>query len=257
MSNLLRLVACLFLCVSLNSFGALYDRGNGLIYDDVLDVTWMQDANYAQTSGFSDLYEGEGDYCYEDYYCSGNVQSNGGMGQGATSLYGRVVIYGGYGDWGLPSFGGPAIGGDHEWSVDIEPSASELGHMFFNNLGNTVEGGLTNTSFIDGATGLTVSLLNVQTGRYWYGQELCLSHAGCGELGSWVSFDMLEGEYRLNPSYLSNFVWLVRQGDSIGLGPIEPHFQIEPHLNEVPLPAGIYLFLSGLVGLGLMRGRNA
>jgi hypothetical protein len=28
-------------------------------------------------------------------------------------------------------------------------------------------------------------------------------------------------------------------------------------VNPVPLPAGIYLFLSGLVGLGLMRGRNA
>ena len=28
-------------------------------------------------------------------------------------------------------------------------------------------------------------------------------------------------------------------------------------VSEVPLPAGIYLFLSGLVGLGLMRGRNA
>ena len=27
--------------------------------------------------------------------------------------------------------------------------------------------------------------------------------------------------------------------------------------NPVPLPAGIYLFLSGIVGLGLMRGRNA
>ena len=26
--------------------------------------------------------------------------------------------------------------------------------------------------------------------------------------------------------------------------------------SAVPLPAGIYLFLSGLVGLGLMRGRN-
>ena len=25
----------------------LYDRGSGLIYDDVLDVTWMQNANYA------------------------------------------------------------------------------------------------------------------------------------------------------------------------------------------------------------------
>ena len=28
-------------------------------------------------------------------------------------------------------------------------------------------------------------------------------------------------------------------------------------LTQVPLPAGIYLFLSGLAGLGLMRGRNA
>ena len=28
------------------------------------------------------------------------------------------------------------------------------------------------------------------------------------------------------------------------------------NISEVPLPAGIYLFLSGLVGLGLMRGRN-
>ena len=27
-------------------------------------------------------------------------------------------------------------------------------------------------------------------------------------------------------------------------------------VSEVPLPAGIYLFLSGLAGLGLMRGRN-
>ena len=26
--------------------------------------------------------------------------------------------------------------------------------------------------------------------------------------------------------------------------------------SPIPLPAGIYLFLSGLVGLGLMRGRN-
>lgn len=30
----------------------LHDRGGGLLYDDVLDVTWLQDANYARTSGF-------------------------------------------------------------------------------------------------------------------------------------------------------------------------------------------------------------
>ena len=29
---------------------ALFDYGNGQIYDDVLYVTWLQDANYEQTS---------------------------------------------------------------------------------------------------------------------------------------------------------------------------------------------------------------
>lgn len=31
----------------------LHDRGGGLLYDDVLNVTWLQDANYAKTSGYS------------------------------------------------------------------------------------------------------------------------------------------------------------------------------------------------------------
>jgi len=31
---------------------ALHDRGGGLLYDDVLNVTWLQDANYAKTSGY-------------------------------------------------------------------------------------------------------------------------------------------------------------------------------------------------------------
>ena len=49
----------LFLIMAILSFGivgmvnaALIDRGGGLIYDDVLDITWLQDANYAQTSGY-------------------------------------------------------------------------------------------------------------------------------------------------------------------------------------------------------------
>jgi len=34
------------------SHAELIDRGGGLIYDTVLDITWMQDASYAQTSGY-------------------------------------------------------------------------------------------------------------------------------------------------------------------------------------------------------------
>ena len=37
---------------------ALWDRGGGLVYDDVLNVTWLQDANYANTSGFDDAFYG-------------------------------------------------------------------------------------------------------------------------------------------------------------------------------------------------------
>ena len=33
---------------------ALIDRGGGLIYDSVLNVTWLKDANYAKTSGYGD-----------------------------------------------------------------------------------------------------------------------------------------------------------------------------------------------------------
>lgn len=30
----------------------LWDRGSGLIYDDYLNITWLQNANYAKTSGY-------------------------------------------------------------------------------------------------------------------------------------------------------------------------------------------------------------
>ena len=44
----------LFAAISLTqtASAALYDRDNVMIYDDVLDITWLQDANYAQISGY-------------------------------------------------------------------------------------------------------------------------------------------------------------------------------------------------------------
>lgn len=44
----------LVLSVSTLAHAELHDRGGGLIYDDVLDITWLQDANYASTSGADD-----------------------------------------------------------------------------------------------------------------------------------------------------------------------------------------------------------
>jgi len=46
-------IFALFLLVGCGvAHGSLIDRGGGFIYDDVLNVTWLTDANYAQTSGY-------------------------------------------------------------------------------------------------------------------------------------------------------------------------------------------------------------
>ena len=48
------IAACvLVLSASTGAHASLIDRGNGLLYDNVLNVTWLQDANYAHTSGYA------------------------------------------------------------------------------------------------------------------------------------------------------------------------------------------------------------
>ena len=50
------LCACaLTLAVSTTANAALVDRGGGLIYDDVLNVTWLQNANAALGSSYDNI----------------------------------------------------------------------------------------------------------------------------------------------------------------------------------------------------------
>jgi len=59
----------------------LWDRGGGLIYDDAFDITWLQDANYAATSGYD---------------------ANGRMTWNDAVAWTDQLIYGYYNDWRLP-----------------------------------------------------------------------------------------------------------------------------------------------------------
>ena len=44
---------CAALCLpSMSAHAVLVDRGGGMLYDTVLNITWLQDANYAKTSGY-------------------------------------------------------------------------------------------------------------------------------------------------------------------------------------------------------------
>lgn len=45
-------IAVATLSLTLPVYAELHDRGNGLLYDDVLNVTWLQNANLAETEHF-------------------------------------------------------------------------------------------------------------------------------------------------------------------------------------------------------------
>ncbi len=70
---LMAMVAVSVLMSSGTSNAFLRDRGGGLIHHDDLDVTWLQDANYAQTSGYDDGLMN----WYEETFWVGGVQEEG------------------------------------------------------------------------------------------------------------------------------------------------------------------------------------
>ena len=89
------------LCFANVSDAELFDRGGGLIYDDLLDITWLQYANYSgQTMTWDDATNWAGNLDYEGYddwhlpvsdtLCSGSDCINSEMGhlfytEGVTS----------------------------------------------------------------------------------------------------------------------------------------------------------------------------
>ena len=141
------------------SYAALYDRGNGLIYDSVLNITWLQDAQYAQTSG----YDGDGIFNWND-----------------AETWVNQLNYMGVTGWRLPTLtpvNGTSFNSnftydgstDYSYNISYPGGASagftgnELAYMYFVNLRDlalakpdgTVQpgAGLTNVSFVDAATG--------------------------------------------------------------------------------------------------------
>lgn len=71
-----------------NAQAVLIDRGSGLLFDDVLNITWLQDANYAKTSG----YDADGRMTWDD-----------AMTWADTLVYHDSVRNVDYSDWRLPT----------------------------------------------------------------------------------------------------------------------------------------------------------
>ncbi|MDA8978183.1 hypothetical protein N9H21_02585 [bacterium] len=224
---LLRFVACLFVVISPSSHAALYDRGNGLIYDDVLDITWMQDANYAQTSGYAAANAVGSQSLWETGY---GIQADGRMGLAAGNTWAAQLEYGGYDDWRLPSAGSTPTDG-------YNVTTGELGHMYYNNLGNTAHGSIKSWFFTDATPGGgTESFLNVQWDYgYWYRDEDYLNSSDV-----WAFYTRSGWQSYTAGTSDALSIWAVRDGD----------------VSTVPIPTTAWLFGSALAGLLVARRKN-
>jgi hypothetical protein len=243
-----QLIISLIAVSAISSNAALYDRGNGMIYDSTQNITWMQDRNYAQSSGYD---------------------ADGRMTWVEASAWVESLAYGGFSDWRLPSaklngstgcqaFGYFAyqlcpgyINGTNDLSFNN--TRSEVGHLYteLGNLSNYSPtgtyydynqwSGWNNLSFVDPLTNQSASFVNL----FGSGAGFWESESYQGDASSAWVFSGVRGFHGYEAkNSLNVFTWAVRDGDVLAA-------------NEVPVPAAAWLMGTGLIGLvGVARRKK-
>ena len=188
------------LMVSLTASATLFDRGNGMIYDSDQNLTWLQDANHAQTSGYD---------------------SDGVMTWNEATTWASNLSFGGFDDWRLPSVTdngndgcNPAYSGT-DCGYNVDTSGSELAYMWYSILGNTA---YVDTNGISGQAGWGLSstsadgvnIDNLQSESYWSGTEYAPDNND-----AWRFHTLYGGQNNITKNDLF-FAWAVHDGDIAG-----------------------------------------
>lgn len=265
-------LAAAITCSAGGAHGALIDRGNGMVYDTVLDITWLQDVMYARTSGA----DADGVFNYQ----SANAWANN-------------LVYNGFDDWRLPTLT-PVNGGAQFSSVDAgarydgssdygfniaypgrpgDPAGvsagftgNELAYMFHVNLGNLaqfntagaqrpgadgVDWGLVNTSFVDALTGQTVAFANLGYtdvfDGFWTNREANASYG-------WAFLHRGFSDAAFKTYWAG--AWAVRDGDVLAAPPPPPPPDPGGDPTGIPEPPLWALLLGLLPALRYARPRG-
>lgn len=207
---------------------ALVDRGNGLIYDTDMNITWTQDANLLNTMMTSDPNLPNKISAALPGYIPVNPVSSGlttWWGAQTFITYLNSINYKGYNDWRLPIT--PVIA----YALDPGVSSSELGHLYLVELG-----GLPNLSISTNHNSNYNLFTNIQNASYWSGTELVTYVYGTTTPitpndYAW-RFIFGGGQYGVVKNSYYN-LWPVRSGDSVSA-------QTPPVITTTALPNGTF-----------------